>query len=828
MSLVQLFIPLEGAPAAVSELGELGLLEFRDLNPDVNAFQRSFVSEIRRLDEMERKLRFLSAQIEKADISVRPLPQTAYLARSRSAQEVHELEMALNMHESRVLEMNSSYESLLRRSLELTEQRHVLERTAAFFEQAETRQADIRRSFEESDTPLLQAQLNLEAGGDVHRVHLGFVTGVIARSRLPTFERVMWRALRGNLYMNHVEIEEPIVDPATEEQVPKSVFIIFAHGREILAMIRKISEALGGTLYPVDSNPEMRRDSLMNVAGRLSDVNSVLQNTSHTRRAELLQVAEQLTTWLTVVKKEKAVYHTMNMFNYDGNQKCLIAEGWCPTNAIGAIHGALRAATENINSMTPTVLSKLTTSKTPPTYHRTNKFTAAFQDIVDAYGMARYGEVNPGLFTIISFPFLFALMFGDLGHGAIMTAFAVWMCVRERSLAKYANDEMFGMIYSGRYIILLMGFFSMYAGMLYNDIFSRSMHFWHSGWDWGEIKEGEEAQATQVGVYPFGIDPAWHGADNALLFSNSYKMKMSILIGVVQMSFGIMLTIFNHVHFKRRANIWAEFVPQMLFMQCIFGYLSVCIVYKWSVDWYAVDENGNNLYSSPPSLLNTLIFMFLQPGQVKPEDQLFAGQAVIQVTLLLIALVCVPWMLLAKPLLLKAEHERKLNNGYDTVATSAPRASEDTGNGDSSEVPVATDDHEHDEEHHEFNFADIMVDQVIHTIEFCLNCISNTASYLRLWALSLAHAQLSTVLWDMTLEPCFHMTGAMRTFAIFAGFAFWLCASVAILIAMEGMSAFLHTLRLHWVEFNSKFYIGGGRKFMPFTFAEVLEGSEAE
>ncbi|CAG8497086.1 287_t:CDS:10 [Paraglomus brasilianum] len=827
MSLIQLYIPSEMAQPTVAELGELGLIQFRDLNPDVNAFQRAFVSQIRRFDEMERRLRFFTVQIEKLEIPIRPLTGDASAVRARSVLEIDELEEQINVYERRITQLNNSYESMQKRYLRLTEQRHVLKETGVFLEQAESRQEDIRQSFDEPTTPLL-GHADLEQGPSgttgFNQLNLGFVTGVIPRKKMQTFERVLWRVLRGNLYLNYAEIDEPIVDPSTDEVVEKNVFIIFAHGKVLLDKIRKISESLGATLYPVDDSPDRRRASLLDITTQIEDLSAVIQTTNNARRTELTKIAENLTAWMTIIKKEKAVYHTMNLFNYDVTRKCLIAEGWCPRNDLPKIHGAIRTATENFGSNVSAILNELRTTKEPPTFHRVNKFTSGFQEIVDAYGVAKYREVNPGLFTIITFPFLFAVMFGDFGHGFLLTLAGLYLILNEKKFEREKLDEIFEMFFGGRYIILLMGLFSIYTGLIYNDIFSRAVQIADSGfeWQWPEnYTVGQAVEAVQVGVYPFGVDPAWHGADNSLIFINSYKMKMSVVFGVIQMSFGIALTVFNYTYFKKKLSIWTEFLPQMLFMQSIFGYLVFTIIYKWSMNWSETDSDGQLIRHSPPGLLNMLIYMFLQPGTVAPDDELYPGQANVQLGLLIVAFICIPWMLLAKPLILRHEHHKIRAMGYRRPLEDTSIATEeDIDFGASSSMPEEM----HEEEG--FDFGEHMIHQVIHTIEFCLGCISNTASYLRLWALSLAHAQLSAVLWDMTLKTVLGISGVLGAFALVVAFALWFSLTIGILLIMEGLSAFLHALRLHWVEFNNKFYEGTGIKFEPFSFKSIVKDKD--
>ena len=115
-------------------------------------------------------------------------------------------------------------------------------------------------------------------------------------------------------------------------------------------------------------------------------------------------------------------------------------------------------------------------------------------------------------------------------------------------------------------------------------------------------------------VYPFGLDPVWAIASNNLNYVNSLKMKISVIIGVVHMTLGILVKATNCIHFGRYIDFFCEFVPQLCFMLLLFGYMDFLIFYKWCVDW-GYDS------AVAPSIITTMINIPLQLGKTVPISQ---------------------------------------------------------------------------------------------------------------------------------------------------------------------------------------------------------------
>eukprot|EP00992_Anisonema_acinus_P000764 TRINITY_DN10274_c1_g1_i3.p1 TRINITY_DN10274_c1_g1~~TRINITY_DN10274_c1_g1_i3.p1 ORF type:complete len:474 (+),score=83.63 TRINITY_DN10274_c1_g1_i3:143-1423(+) len=414
-------------------------------------------------------------------------------------------------------------------------------------------------------------------------------------------------------------------------------------------------------------------------------------------------------------------------------------------------------------------------------------------------------------------------MYGDIGHGFLMLLVSLLFLWKEKEMLSQPLNELVEMVFGGRYVLVMMSLFAIYMGLLYNDFFGMMVQpfgdpFWaypstaverndmcDPGYrTWFGINSTDIRGCRRPGASPviFGVDGNWCETDNKLELYNGLKMKMAVILGVGQMVWGLILSLFNHLHFGDTKHIWFGWLPEMVFLLATFGYMDVMIIVKWCVDW----SKRMELDLSPPSLLETMTGFFLSPGSVEPTQYLYGSAATqngVQIFLLLCALVAVPMMLIPIPVI----EYRHMQHNYSTLGEHKDEEDE------AGENPV--DDEEGTD------FSEIVIKQVIHTIEFVLGCVSNTASYLRLWALSLAHAQLSEVFWNFAwMMPLEMDTGS--GVMVFIGWAVWFVATVGVLGIMESLSAFLHALRLHWVEFQNKFYYGDGSQFIPYDHAALV------
>lgn len=898
MTYVSIILSEEAAPLCIRELGNLGCIQFTDLNPELTPFQRHYVSYIRRCDEIERKIRFLHGEVKKMEIPVQPAgsvnsflqnPSNSDLPNASGASILESLESKLEVYEVQLIELNkycsqlsqefchkAEYHQLLKKAKKLSAEAGNLERASL----GESSEAGI------SLNPLLRS----EEGGSFQNDEMSFtnIAGTVSNEDKVRFERMIFRTTRGNCFIRWIPLGANCKD-AQGKLIDRIGFMIFFKSHAIDVKLKRICDAFSVNRYDMSEINNPRQIQAIESANykEILDIKSILNKNTETRLKICLEISQFLEEYLWIVRREKNIYHSLNLFKNDVAGNLLRGRGWILTSSLNSARQLLKNALGN-NTLGPTAMIEKVNNEvipTPPTHFQTNKYTYAFQEFVNTYGMPRYKEANPALFTAATFPFLFGVMYGDIGHGSLLSMGGLYLILTEKNATARGIDEMVAGLYSARYMIFAMGLFAVYAGFVYNDYFSIGLNLMGTNYTFPDHTDG--AQAVRLtsygdpnGIYPFGVDPAWKISGNELLFYNSMKMKMSVILGIFQMTLGICLRGINAHYFKNKIDLITEFVPMIIFAMALFGYMVILIFIKWSINWdermalgtcgydingtlgacsldkssfcynavgetcdrkstlaevCPLDYGGTGDGCQPPNLITTLINIALSPGYV--EEPMFAGQSGLQTFLLIVAFLCVPFLLCAKPFYLRHLHQQEQANaghGNSHESRSLLHDEEEGGSGEKKKrrrkkkedevapapAPAAHaggHGHGHDGE---FNFGEIFIHQAIETIEFVLGMVSNTASYLRLWALSLAHSELALVFWEKAMVTSI---SANNPVFIFFGFAVFAGVTFGVLLAMDVLECFLHALRLHWVEFQNKFFRADGYRFEPFSFHAILE-----
>jgi len=99
-------------------------------------------------------------------------------------------------------------------------------------------------------------------------------------------------------------------------------------------------------------------------------------------------------------------------------------------------------------------------------------------------------------------------------------------------------------------------------------------------------------------VYPFGIDPIWYQSTDEINFTNSFKMKVAVILGVAQMLLGTFMKGANALYFGHKVEFIFVFITQVALMVALFGFMDYLIIVKWVTDWSTLPSD-----KSPPAVV---------------------------------------------------------------------------------------------------------------------------------------------------------------------------------------------------------------------------------
>lgn len=433
----------DNAWKVINELGKLKSLDFVDLNKGEQSFNLPYGHTLKRCEEVLRNLLILELECKNLEITLKGPKSTHEFNETVSALEASlkkthssffdEIESSIKECTKFTTDNMKSYQQVKEDFYSLLMYREVIKMTAAKYREAEDIERDIvrqARDEEEKDEKMVPL-INQDAHENIRTIATTNVAGVIDKTETERLRRLIFRATRGKAICITEDVNPEILK---QEGItsPKTMYlIIFQSGDFMNQKIKTICDSFLGNTFDL---PQVENYStqINDASAKIRDAKEVLEKIRVEIKNYFVSVnkikeseCDVFKVYEIYIRKEMLIYETMNKLVPEN--QLLHGFFWSDlSNAeaqdkIHEIQNKYRFEGLQAIEMTEK------TTMIPPTKIYSNEFLETFQQIVNTYGIPMYKEVNPAIFTIITFPFLFGVMFGDIAHGFLLFLFAAYL-----------------------------------------------------------------------------------------------------------------------------------------------------------------------------------------------------------------------------------------------------------------------------------------------------------------------------------------------------------------------------------------------------------------
>ena len=385
-----------------------------------------------------------------------------------------------------------------------------------------------------------------------------------------------------------------------------------------------------------------------------------------------------------------------------------VVVGWVPATELESLIQRLKQASKEILIEVVPVEQAGHHSNVPVALQNPS-FLSAFEMLVNTYARPRYEEIDPTAMIAITFPLLYGAMFGDVGHGLVLTALG--LLLKSKAIKALRGAASFGNL------VIACGLSGTIFGFLFGSIFGFEEILPH---------------------HPFFGKFFWLSP----IHETQTILGIAIGAGIVLLIIGYLLNLYN----AARAQNWGRFFFDSNGLAGLVLYLSFLVVM------------GNvvaNLFTGKP---------------------VFPGFAVtIAQILMLIGIFLAT--IFSHPLQLWME------TGHFEI---------------------------------EGGWGMFIVQSLAEVLEKFISMFSNTLSYMRVGAFAIVHAGFTSAVFIIA-----KMAGGGEE----TGLGYWAVVVLGNLgvIMIEAFIVAIQTMRLHYYEFFSKFFQGGGSPYEPLALATAQE-----